>query len=172
METRPPNLDGAREVSARDLIRNALRMRPDRIILGEVRGAEAVDMLQAMSTGHDGSMATMHANSTRDAFGRLEMLLGFGGMNSDQRTLRRYMANSINVVVQVSRLANGQRRVTSISEVTGMEGEAISLNELFCFAEHPPMSGAGEFRRLTGRPQCSERLVQVRELQDVLVGGL
>jgi pilus assembly protein CpaF len=163
METRPPNLDGAREVSARDLTRNALRMRPDRIILGEVRGAEAVEMLQAMSTGHDGSMATMHANSARDAFARLEMLLGFGGMNGDQRTLRRYMANSVNVVVHAARLANGQRRVVGISEVTGIEGDNVCLNELFTFAEHPPLSGQGAFRAESGRPFFSARLAPREE---------
>ncbi len=172
LETRPPNLDGAREVSARDLIRNALRMRPDRIILGEVRGAEAVDMLQAMSTGHDGSMATMHANSSRDAFNRLEMLLGFGGMNGDQKTLRRYLANSINLVIQVSRLTNGQRRITCISEVTGLEGDTISLNELYDFAESPPMSGQGEFRCHSTRPQCSARLIPMREPHEMLVSSL
>jgi pilus assembly protein CpaF len=149
LETRPPNLDGAREVSARDLTRNALRMRPDRIILGEVRGAEAVEMLQAMSTGHDGSMTTLHANSNRDAFDRLEMLLGFGGMSGDQRTLRRYIANSIHLAVQVQRLSSGQRRIVSIAEVGGLDGDDIALNELYAFAEHPPLSGRGEFRAVS-----------------------
>jgi pilus assembly protein CpaF len=172
METRPPNLDGAREVSARDLTRNALRMRPDRIILGEVRGAEAVEMLQAMSTGHDGSMATMHANSSRDAFARLEMLLGFGGMSGDQRTLRRYIANSIQVVVQVARMANGQRRITNVSELTGLEGDVFTLNSLFEFAENPPLSGQGEFRTLSSRPFYGARLVRPREVQGALVSGL
>jgi len=172
METRPPNLEGAREVSARDLTRNALRMRPDRIILGEVRGAEAVEMLQAMSTGHDGSMATMHANSSRDAFARLEMLLGFGGMNGDAKTLRRYIANSIQVMVQVQRMANGCRRVVSISEVTGIEGDSYSLNTLFDFAESPPLSGTGEFRVHSSRPFYAARLVKAREAQPSLVGGL
>ena len=152
LETRPPNLDGSREVTARDLVRNALRMRPDRIILGEVRGAEAVEMLQAMSTGHDGSMATMHANTSRDAFGRLEMLLGFGGLTGDPKTLRRYIANSIQIVVQVSRMANGKRRITSVSELTGMEGESYSLNQLFSFEEQPPLSGLGEFATPVGAP--------------------
>ena len=103
LETRPPTLDGTREVNARDLVRNALRMRPDRIILGEVRGAEAVEMLQAMSTGHDGSMATVHANTDRDALSRIEMLLGFGGLQADLRTLRRYIASSIQLIVHVQR---------------------------------------------------------------------
>ncbi|MGK9233426.1 CpaF family protein [Inquilinus limosus] len=165
LETRPPNLDGSREVTARDLVRNALRMRPDRIILGEVRGAEAVEMLQAMSTGHDGSMATMHANSSRDAFGRLEMLLGFGGLNGDPKTLRRYIANSIQIIVQVNRMANGKRRVTSVSELTGLEGESYSLNQLFTFEEQPPLSGLGEFRIHSARPFYAHRLVGVPDLR-------
>lgn len=165
LETRPPNLDGSREVTARDLVRNALRMRPDRIILGEVRGAEAVEMLQAMSTGHDGSMATMHANSSRDAFGRLEMLLGFGGLNGDPKTLRRYIANSIQIIVQVNRMANGKRRVTSVSELTGLEGESYSLNQLFTFEEQPPLSGLGEFRVHSARPFYAHRLVGVPDLR-------
>lgn len=160
METRPANLDGGREVSARDLTRNALRMRPDRIILGEVRGAEAVEMLQAMSTGHDGSMATMHANSPRDAFARLEMLLGFGGMTGDPRSLRRYIANSVQVVVQLARLADGRRRITSLCEVTGVEGDNVSLNTLFEFAEAPPLSGQGQFVSHGGRPFHEARLAR------------
>ena len=163
LETRPATAEGAREVSARELVRNALRMRPDRIILGEVRGAEAVEMLQAMSTGHDGSMATMHATSSRDAFARLEMLLGFGGLNSDPRTLRRYVANSINVIVQLHRMANGSRRVTSISEVTGVEGDNYSLNLLYQFEERPAMSGLGEFVTASRRPFFADRLVQSAE---------
>ncbi len=158
LETRPANMEGTREVAARDLVRNALRMRPDRIILGEVRGAEAIEMLQAMSTGHDGSMATIHANSARDAFGRLEMLLGFGGMAGDPRTLRRYVASSIQVVVHLARLANGQRRVMSVSEVTGVEGDSYSLNQLYAFDEQPPLSGHGAFRTLSKRPFFSHRL--------------
>jgi len=170
LETRPPNLDGGREVSARDLLRNALRMRPDRIILGEVRGQEAVEMLQAMSTGHDGSMATLHANSARDAFGRLEMLLGFGGLNGESRTLRRYIANSIQVVVHLARMANGARRVTAISEVTGIEGDSYSLNQLYGFEEQPPLSGRGEFRTLSRRPFFSHRLKQ--NAADIVRGDL
>lgn len=158
LETRSATVDGAREVSARDLMRNALRMRPDRIILGEVRGAEAVEMLQAMSTGHDGSMATMHSNSCRDALARLEMLLGFGGMNGDLRSVRRYVASSIQVIVQVQRMGSGARRVTSISEVTGIEGEVYTLNDLYTFQESPPLSGKGEFRTETSRPFYSARL--------------
>ncbi|WP_395677153.1 CpaF family protein [Inquilinus sp.] len=172
LETRPPNLDGSREVTARDLVRNALRMRPDRIILGEVRGAEAVEMLQAMSTGHDGSMATMHANSSRDAFGRLEMLLGFGGLNGDPKTLRRYIANSIQIIVQVNRMANGKRRITSVAELTGLEGENYSLNQIFAFEEQPPLSGLGEFRTLSARPHFGHRLVGMPDLRGAAARGL
>lgn len=171
LETRPPNLDGSREVTARDLVRNALRMRPDRIILGEVRGAEAVEMLQAMSTGHDGSMATMHANSSRDAFGRLEMLLGFGGLGGDPKTVRRYIANSVHIVVQVNRLANGKRRVTGVSELTGMEGDNFTLNPLFSFEEQPPLSGQGDFRTLSARPFYAHRLVGAPDLRIAAARG-
>lgn len=162
LETRPPTVEGSREVSSRELVRNALRMRPDRIILGEVRGVEAVEMLQAMSTGHDGSMATLHGNSPRDAFARLEMLLGFAGVQSDIRAIRRFIANSVHVVVQLQRLANGSRRVMSVSEVTGLEGEAYSLNELFAFQEQPALSGLGEFRTLSLRPHFAARLRDYR----------
>lgn len=158
LETRPPNVDGNREISSRDLVRNALRMRPDRIILGEVRGVEAVEMLQAMSTGHDGSMATLHGNSPRDALSRLEMLLGFAGQQMDMRAIRRFIANSIHVIVNIQRLSNGSRRVTSVTEVTGIEGETYTLNELFRFDEQPPMSGLGEFRVLSPRPYHLARL--------------
>ena len=158
LETRPPNVDGSREVSARDLLRNALRMRPDRIILGEVRGIEAVEMLQAMSTGHDGSMATLHGNTPRDALARLEMLLGFAGQQSDVRAIRRFVANSIHVIVNIQRLASGARRITSVTEVTGVEGDAYSLNDLFRFEETPPLSGEGTFRTLAPRPYHAARL--------------
>ncbi|WP_150291504.1 CpaF family protein [Sphingobium estronivorans] len=162
LETRPPTVDGSREVSSRELVRNALRMRPDRIILGEVRGVEAVEMLQAMSTGHDGSMATLHGNSPRDAFARLEMLLGFAGVQSDIRAIRRFIANSVHVVVQLQRLANGSRRVMSVSEVTGLEGDAYSLNDLFAFQEQPALSGSGAFRTLSLRPFFAARLRDYR----------
>ncbi|WP_394660012.1 CpaF family protein [uncultured Novosphingobium sp.] len=158
LETRPPNVDGSREVGPRDLLRNALRMRPDRIILGEVRGVEAVEMLQAMSTGHDGSMATLHGNSPRDALSRLEMLLGFAGQQNDVRAVRRFVANSIHVIVNIQRLSNGSRRVTSVAEVTGVEGEAFSLNELFRFEEQVPGSGEGVFKTMSPRPYHAARL--------------
>lgn len=158
LETRPPNVDGSREVGARDLVRNALRMRPDRIILGEVRGVEAVEMLQAMSTGHDGSMATIHGNSPRDALSRLEMLLGFAGQQNDVRAVRRFVANSVHVIVNIQRLTNGSRRVTSVAEVTGVEGDAFTLNELFRFEEQPAMSGEGAFKTLSPRPYHGARM--------------
>jgi len=158
LETRPANLEGGREVTARELMRNALRMRPDRVILGEVRGGEAIEMLQAMSTGHDGSMSTIHGNSPRDAFARLELLLSFSGLQHDIRAVRRLIASSIHVVVHTQRLANGSRRVVSITEVTGLEGDAYSLNEMFAFAELAPLSGCGEFRTLSPRPFHMPRL--------------
>ena len=158
LETRPSNVDGSREISSRELVRNALRMRPDRIILGEVRGVEVVEMLQAMSTGHDGSMATLHGNSPRDAFARLEMLLGFAGLQNDIRAIRRFIASSVHLVVHIQRLANGRRRIVGITEVTGIEGEAYSLNELFAFQEQPALSGQGEFRTLSPRPHFAPRL--------------
>jgi pilus assembly protein CpaF len=133
-------------------------MRPDRIILGEVRGVEAVEMLQAMSTGHDGSMATLHGNSPRDALSRLEMLLGFAGQQNDVRAVRRFVANSIHVIANIQRLSNGSRRVTSVAEVTGVEGETFSLNELFRFEEQVPGSGEGVFKTLSPRPYHAARL--------------
>jgi pilus assembly protein CpaF len=163
LETRPATPEGGREVNARDLVRNALRMRPDRIILGEVRGGEAVEMLQAMSTGHDGSMSTIHANTAREALGRLELLLGFGGLTSDLRTLRRYIASSIQLVVHVQRLMNGKRRVTDISELTGIEGDTFTLNPLFAFEERPALSGEGDFVIGAHRPFFAPRLMSVSD---------
>jgi len=143
LETRPPNAEGSREVTARDLMRNALRMRPDRIILGEVRSTEAVDMLQAMSTGHDGSMATMHANGTRDALHRLEMLLGIGGLTSDMASIRRYIAGSIQLIVQLQRMSQGVRRVVSIAQLVGLEKDDYRLNEVFRYDGSPTRASSG-----------------------------
>lgn len=131
METRPPTVEGLHEITARDLMRNTLRMRPDRIILGEVRGVEAVEMIQAMTTGHDGSMTTLHANTARDALSRLELLLGFGGVRGDVVMIRRQIVSAVQIVVHVQRGAGGVRRVTEIVEVAGMEGDTIVLNEQF-----------------------------------------
>ncbi len=131
LETRPPNLEGQRAVTARDLVRNALRMRPDRIIVGEVRGDEVLDMLQAMNTGHDGSMTTLHANSVRDAMHRIELLAGFAGYTGGETTLRGQIAAAIQLMVQVSRLPSGQRRVISITEVQGLQGRELLMRDLF-----------------------------------------
>lgn len=131
LETRPPNLEGARAVTARDLVRNALRMRPDRIVVGEVRGDEVLDMLQAMNTGHDGSMTTLHANSTRDAVHRLELLAGFAGYKGSERTFRSQVASAVQLLVQLSRLPGGERRLMSVTEVQGVVDGELRLRELF-----------------------------------------
>jgi pilus assembly protein CpaF len=133
LETRPPNLEGKGEVTQRDLVKNCLRMRPDRIIVGEVRGAEVFDMLQAMSTGHDGSIATIHANSPRECIGRLEMMMLLAGFSIPQRAMRQQIASAINIIVHVSRLSDGTRKVMKISEISGMEGDVIMMQDLFEF---------------------------------------
>ncbi|MDP3676137.1 MAG: CpaF family protein [Novosphingobium sp.] len=133
LETRPPNIEGKGEVTQRDLVKNALRMRPDRIIVGEVRAGEAFDMLQAMNTGHDGSMTTVHANTPRDALSRIEQMIGMSGIDISPRSARNQIASAINIVVQVGRLSDGRRRVLSLSELTGMEGETITMQEIFRF---------------------------------------
>ena len=133
LETRPPNIEGRGEVNQRDLVKNALRMRPDRIIVGEVRAGEAFDMLQAMNTGHDGSMTTVHANTARDSLSRVEQMIGMSGIDMPQRAARAQIASALNVVIQVSRLSDGRRKVTSVSELTGMEGETITMQEIFRF---------------------------------------
>jgi pilus assembly protein CpaF len=133
LETRPPNIEGRGEVMARDLVRNSLRMRPDRIIVGEVRGAEAMDMLQAMNTGHDGSLTTVHANSPRDALSRIENMVSMTGIQFPTKGLRAQIASAIHVVLQVERQEDGKRRVVSVSEINGMEGEIITMSELFRF---------------------------------------
>jgi pilus assembly protein CpaF len=135
METRTANVEGEGEVSTRDLVRNALRMRPDRILIGECRGPEALDMLQAMNTGHEGSLTTIHANTTRDAISRMEMMVGMAGFDMPIWVIRKQIASAIHIVLQVSRLMGGVRRVTKISEVTGMEGDIISMHDLFEFKQ-------------------------------------
>ena len=166
LETRPRSPDNASsEVTARDLMRNVLRMRPDRIILGEVRGNEAIDMLQAMGTGHHGSMATIHANSTRDAMDRLEILIGLGEMRADPRTLRRYIGSIVNVIINVKRMP-GKRRVMSVAEVTGVEGDAYTLNELFRFVEDTSDPAKGKFEQVAGRSHFASRL-QMVEVKDL-----
>ncbi|MBB4641214.1 CpaF family protein [Rhizorhapis suberifaciens] len=133
LETRPPNIEGKGEVTQRDLVKNALRMRPDRIIVGEVRAGEAFDMLQAMNTGHDGSMTTVHANTPRDALSRVEQMIGMSGVDISSRSARGQIASALNVVVQVQRIADGRRKLVSVSEITGMEGEVITMQEIFRF---------------------------------------
>jgi pilus assembly protein CpaF len=135
LETRPPNMEGKGEITQRSLVKNALRMRPDRIILGEVRGAEAVDMLQAMNTGHDGSLATIHANTPRDALSRLENMIGMAGLNLPPKAARQQISSAITVIMQIARLSDGHRKVVSIQEITGMEGDIITMQEIFAFRQ-------------------------------------
>jgi pilus assembly protein CpaF len=163
LETRPPNPSGTGAVTQRDLVRNALRMRPDRIVIGEVRGAEAFDMLQAMNTGHDGSMTTVHANSTRDALGRLEQMVTMIGMEFPISAIRSQIAAGIQVVVQLNRLSDGSRRVTAISEVTGIESNVLSMQDIFIFKKlgrAPDGKVLGEFISTGIRPRCAEQLAQ------------
>jgi pilus assembly protein CpaF len=133
LETRPPNIEGRGEVTQRDLVKNALRMRPDRIIVGEVRAGEAFDMLQAMNTGHDGSMTTVHANTARDALARVEQMIGMSGVEVSNASARAQIASAVNIVVQIGRQADGRRRLLSLAEITGMEGQTISMQEIFRF---------------------------------------
>jgi pilus assembly protein CpaF len=133
LETRPPNLEGKGEVTQRDLLRNSLRMRPDRIIIGEVRGPETLDMLQAMNTGHEGSMTTVHANNPRDALRRLENMVSMAGLNYPVHAIREQISSALNVMIHLGRLAGGQRKIVQIVEITGMEGETICLHDLFRF---------------------------------------
>ena len=160
LETRPPNIEGRGEVTARDLVRNSLRMRPDRIILGEVRSAEVLDMLQAMNTGHDGSLATVHANSPRDALMRLETLIAMSGYNFPSGSVRKYISSALNVILQVSRQVDGSRKVVSFQEITGMEGEIITMQEIFFFEQTGlDVKGMvkGRFRATGIRPKFVER---------------
>ncbi len=162
LESRPENLEGRGGVTIRDLVRNALRMRPDRIIVGEVRGAETLDMLQAMNTGHDGSLSTVHANSPRDALFRLETMTLMAGMDLPLRAIRDQISSALDVVVHLSRLRDGSRRVTQISEVAGAEGEVVSLSDLFAFDYSAGLDDEGRHRGTlapTGlRPGFAERL--------------
>jgi pilus assembly protein CpaF len=161
LETRPPNIEGRGEVTQRDLVRNALRMRPDRIVIGEVRGGEAIDMLQAMNTGHDGSLTTIHANTPRDALSRLETMIQMTGMRLSDRAMRQQVASAIQLVLQVARMSDGSRRVTSISEITGMEGETITMQEIFQYERTGVDSTGmvlGRFRPTGIRPRFAERL--------------
>jgi pilus assembly protein CpaF len=161
LETRPKSAEGTAEVSQRDLVRNALRMRPDRIILGEVRGGEALDMLQAMNTGHEGSMTTIHANTARDAISRMEQMVGMAGMPMSQSSIRATIASAIRLVLQIERMSDGHRRVVSISEITGMEGDVVQMQEIFNFKKTGMTHDkriVGEFRATGLRPRCIEPL--------------
>ncbi len=163
LETRPPNVEGRGQVTQRELVINALRMRPDRIVLGEVRGAEAIDMLQAMNTGHDGSLTTLHANTPRDALGRLETMVSMANLNLPETAARRQIASAIQVVVQLSRLSDGTRRVMSIAEIVGMEGDVITMQDIFVFErEGVDEDGTvlGQFAPSGIRPTFAERLKQ------------
>jgi pilus assembly protein CpaF len=161
METRPPNIEGRGEIPQRELVRNALRMRPDRVIVGEVRGAEAFDMLQAMNTGHDGSMTTIHANTPRDALSRLEQMIGMTSIDLPMRSMRQQIASAINVVIQLSRMSDGTRRLVSMQEITGMEGEVISMQEIFRYEQmglDDDGKVIGEFRATGIRPKFAGHL--------------
>jgi pilus assembly protein CpaF len=161
METRPPNIEGKGEIRQRELVKNALRMRPDRVILGEVRGEEAFDMLQAMNTGHEGSMATIHANTPRDAITRLEQMVAMSGMPLAPEAIRGQIASAVGLIVQVMRLADGKRRVMSVTEITGMEGHVVQMQEIFAFHRtHTAADGTvhGEFRATGLRPRCLDEM--------------
>lgn len=161
METRPPNIEGNGQILTRDLVKNALRMRPDRVIVGECRGGEALDMLQAMNTGHDGSMTTIHANDTRDALSRLEMMVGMNGFDIPIWIVRRQIVSAVQIVIQANRLPGGLRKITKISEIVGMEEEVVSMQDIFMFKQ----TGVDENRVCQGyhmstgiRPKCLDKL--------------
>jgi pilus assembly protein CpaF len=163
LETRPPNIEGKGEIAQRDLVRNALRMRPDRIIVGEVRAGEAFDMLQAMNTGHDGSMTTVHANTPRDALSRIEQMIGMAGLELSPRSIRQQIASAINVIIQVERMEDGRRRIVSITEVIGMEEEVITIQEIFRFRRSGRTADgsavAGDFETTGVRPRFLDVLI-------------
>lgn len=161
MEIRPPNIEGMGEITTRDLVRNSLRMRPDRIIVGECRGPEALDMLQALNTGHEGSLTTIHANDTRDALSRLEMMVGMAGFDVPMWIIRRQMASALHIVIHLARMSGGARKIVKISEVTGMEGEVILMHDIFVFKQtgvDKERNAVGEFWATGIRPKCLDRL--------------
>ncbi len=175
LESRPPNVEGKGEVTIRDLVRNALRMRPDRIVVGEVRGGEALDMLQAMNTGHEGSLSTVHANSPRDAISRVETMVLMAGLDLPVRAIREQISSALNLIVHLSRLRDGSRRVTQISEVVGMEGQVVTLQDIFAFDYAAGLDAEGRFVgsvEATGiRPQFTERLEALGVKLDPAVFG-
>ena len=161
LETRPPNVEGKGAIRQRELVINALRMRPDRIVIGEVRGAEALDMLQAMNTGHDGSLTTVHANAPRDALARIETMIAMGSVNLPERAMRQQITSAIQIVVQQTRFNDGTRKVTSISEITGMEGDIVTMQEIYVFDKlgvNADGKVLGRFRATGVRPKVCERL--------------
>ncbi|MDO9471477.1 MAG: CpaF family protein [Caulobacter sp.] len=163
METRPPNIEGKGEIRQRELVKNALRMRPDRVILGEVRGEESFDMLQAMNTGHEGSMATIHANNPREAITRLEQMVAMGGMNLSNEAVRGQIAAAVGMVVQVMRLSDGKRKVMNVTEITGMEGNVVQMQDIFVFHRtrtDPDGTVHGEFRATGLRPKCLDEMTR------------
>ena len=183
LESRPPNVEGKGQITIRDLVRNSLRMRPDRVIIGECRGGEALDMLQAMNTGHDGSLSTLHANGPRDAMARLETLCLMAGMDLPVRAIREQIASAVDLLVHVSRLRDGTRRVTHISEVVGMEGDAITMSDIYTFDFDAGLDIEGRYAghlRPTGlMPMLTTKLrehgedvdMAMFEPEDALVGG-
>jgi pilus assembly protein CpaF len=161
LETRPPNTEGKGEITQRDLVKNCLRMRPDRIIIGETRGGEALDMLQAMNTGHEGSMTTVHANTTRDALARLEVMVAMAGYDIPIRALRQQIASAIQLVIQAARLPGGRRKIVRVSEITGMEGEQIQIHDLFAYEQRgvgDDGHAIGSFLTTGIRPRCADRI--------------
>ena len=161
LETRPPNIEGMGEVTMRDLVRNSLRMRPDRIVVGEIRGGEALDMIQAMNTGHDGSLTTLHANTPRDALSRLETMISMSGLDIPDKAIRQQISSAVNIVLQVARLSDGSRRLMSFQEITGMEGDMVTMQEIFRYVQ----TGVDERGRVQGhfgptgiRPRCADRI--------------
>ena len=163
METRPPNIEGKGEIRQRELVKNALRMRPDRVILGEVRGEEAFDMLQAMNTGHEGSMATIHANNPREAITRLEQMVAMGGVKISPEAVRGQIASAVGMIIQASRLSDGKRKVMSVTEITGMEGNVVQMQEIFAFHRtHTDPDGTvhGEHRATGLRPRCLDEMTR------------
>jgi len=163
METRPPNIEGKGEIRQRELVKNALRMRPDRVILGEVRGEEAFDMLQAMNTGHEGSMATIHANTPRDAITRLEQMVAMSGMKLSPEAVRGQIASAVGMIIQIMRMSDGKRKMMSVSEIVGMEGQVVQMQEIFAFHRtHTTADGVvhGEFRASGLRPRCLDEMMR------------
>jgi len=159
LESRPANLEGKGQVTIRDLVRNALRMRPDRIVVGEVRGGEALDMLQAMNTGHDGSLTTGHANSPRDMLSRLETMVLMAGMNLPVPAIRQQISSAIDLIVQQARLRDGSRKITSISEILGMEGDVIVTQDIFTMEHGADGRPTGRFVATGIRPRCCEKML-------------